>query len=193
MLIMNSGRSPRLVGGVLAVLGIGGLAASTASSSFILLSDPELKPVAYEYHYRQKLFSGVGYERHGNGKLGRLAFFWSGKKVWREYQWYASGGIWSESGYDFNGRRQGDWRMWHPDGKPKSLTHYVDDQRQGEQWAWHPNGTLIEYNVHRDDATVTHKSWIFDGTPHYNYVYQQGEVVGVKGGDFCRPDRLKVQ
>ena len=182
----------RLLKLALLLLSLGGLAALAAGPRFILLSDPEFKPWAYEFHYQGKPMSGVGYEHHPNGRLERLAFFWHGHKVWKEYQWYPTGNIWSESFYDLSGKRQGDWRSWHPDGKPKSLTHYVDNQRQGEQWGWHPNGNLIEFNVHKNDNTVTHKAWIFDGTPYYNYVYQEGQTVGVKGGDFCRPPRELV-
>jgi antitoxin component YwqK of YwqJK toxin-antitoxin module len=191
---MNRVRFFRVKGAIVlfALIGLGGLAARAASSFVIPYSDSNLKRVAYEFHYAKKPYSGIAYERYPSGKLGRLVLFWNGKKVLKEVEWYPNGNIMAESHYDFQGRRHGDWKMWHPDGKPKSLTHYVDNLKQGEQWAWHPNGTLVEYNVHKDNATITHKAWIFDGTPFYNYVYQDREAVGVQGGDFCRPQGVAL-
>ncbi len=174
----------------LAACTLGGLAVIQAGSLSVRFSDPNFKHVAYEVHFHGKPYTGVAYERHPNGRLGRLGLLWKGRQVLKEYQWHSNGNRLAESTYDLQGRRQGDWMMWHPDGKPKSLTHYINDRRHGEQWAWHPNGTLVEYNVHEEDRTITHKTWIFDGTPFYNYVYQDGAAIGVKGGDFCRPQGL---
>ena len=77
--------------------------------------------------------------------------------------------------------------MWYEDGSVKSLRTYIDGVIDGEMWTWHPNGNLADFNLYDHGKEITHKSWVFDGTPFYNYVYQDGKKVGMLGGEFCRP------
>lgn len=102
-----------------------------------------------------------------------------------ERQWYVEGGLWSEDEYK-NGLPDGEWRMWYPDGRVKHLAHYVRGERHGKSYGWHPNGQLSDFNLHVHGQEISHKAWISDGTPFYNYVYQDGIKVGIKGGDFCK-------
>jgi antitoxin component YwqK of YwqJK toxin-antitoxin module len=81
--------------------------------------------------------------------------------------------------------------MWYQDGSAKSLKTYVNGQIDGESWAWHGNGQLSDFNLFKLGEEISHKSWVFDGTPFYNYVYQNGEKVGMKGGEYCK--RSEVQ
>ena len=148
-------------------------------------ADPDFSPIGYDYQYRGKLFSGVLYRRHGNHALAMLAFLWQGKKIGTERLWHDTGAVFAVQPYK-NGQPHGDWKQWYPDGSVKSLRHYEDGLIDGESWSWHPNGQLSDFNLNNKGKEISHKSWVSDGTPFYNYVTRDGERIGMRGGEFCK-------
>jgi antitoxin component YwqK of YwqJK toxin-antitoxin module len=151
----------------------------------IRASDPKVATAGLEARYGDSPLTGLVFDFYPNRRPSYLAFFWRGKRVGTERQWYPDGGLWSEEEYA-GGLPNGEWRMWYPDGKVKRLAHYRDGERDGEMFGWHPNGQLSDYNFYERGREITHKAWISDGVPFYNYVYQDGRKVGMRGGDFCK-------
>lgn len=147
--------------------------------------DRDLAKVGYSYHYRNKLFSGFAYEWHTTGHLKYFALIWRGRKIWTERHWYDDGAP-MEIRPHRNGLPHGAWRAWYQDGSVKSYRFYKNGVIDGEAWAWHPNGQLSDYDYYEDGTELAHKSWISDGTPFYNYVYQDGKRVGIVGGEYCK-------
>lgn len=149
------------------------------------INDSQFTILPEEMQYQKQAFTGAAYELHPNKQLSRLIFYWKGKRVGSERQWYPTGDLWVEKQYR-NGLLQGESRQWYDSGRVKSLGHYDQGQPHGEFWGWHPNGNVSDYNLYDHGREITHKSWISDGKPFYNYVYQDGKKVGVKGGQFCK-------
>jgi hypothetical protein len=148
-------------------------------------SDRAFTSVGLEGRYRDRPFSGVVYARHSTGWPSHLTWFWRGVRVGVERLWYDDGAPMAERPYR-NGKPHGAWRQWYQDGSPKSLKTYDDGVIDGEVWDWHANGVVADFDLYERGREITHKSWVADGTPHYNYVYQNGRKVGIRGGSFCK-------
>jgi antitoxin component YwqK of YwqJK toxin-antitoxin module len=172
---------------------LSGLATATLAFCFspflVDRSTASFVPVAYEYHYKGRPFTGVAYSLFPSYRPQQIIFVWQGKRVGTEFIWYDNGSLMASRPYK-NGLPHGPWKQWYEDGKVKSLKNYVEGVVDGESWAWHANGQIAEFNLHDREQEITHKSWVADGVPFYNYVYQDGEKVGMKGGEFCK--RLEV-
>lgn len=145
-----------------------------------------LEQTGYGYNYQAKPFTGVLLDTYENWRPKHLQILWKGKFFATEYLWYPDGQQMAVRPHK-NGLPEGPWKMWYPDGAVKSLRHYKDGQITGEMWGWHPNGQVSDFNLYENGQEISHKSWIADGTPYYNYVYYQGKKVGMKGGEFCKP------
>lgn len=172
---------------ILACLAMGGV----LSLRFIKASDPFLRPKEYGYVWRDKAVTAVVYDLYTTQRPKQLFFLWKGQRFGQEFIWYDNGQMMARRFYK-NGLPHGVWKMWHENGSVKSYKTYVNGVIDGEGWAWHSNGQVSDYNLFEMGREISHKSWVFDGTPYYNYVYQKGEKVGMKGGDFCkRTDVIK--
>lgn len=121
--------------------------------------------------------------------LRQLAFYWDGKKAGIELHWYSNGQLWTERRYS-NGLEDGVTRAWFPSGHVKYLKHFSRGLAHGEFWAWYDNGQVALYALYDHDREVTYKAWTWNGTPFYNYVWKNGEKVGLQGDDFCKPRKL---
>lgn len=137
-------------------------------------------------YYKEQRFTGIAYSHYTNYRPQHVEFFWEGQHIWQELMWYPNGVVMAERPYR-KGLPHGAWKMWYEDGSVKSLRHYRDGVIDGEMWGWHANGQVSDFNVYDHGKEITHKSWIADGTPFYNYVYQDGIKIGMLGGDFCKP------
>jgi len=130
-------------------------------------------------------FTGIAYSLYRDYRPQHVQFFFRGKQIGTEYLWYPDGTIMAERPYK-SGKPHGRWKMWYEDGSVRSLRTYVDGVIDGEMWGWHANGQVSDFNVYDHGKEITHKSWISDGTPFYNYVYQDSKRVGMFGGDYCK-------
>lgn len=148
-------------------------------------SDPRITMAVDTARVSGRKFTGIAYDFYPNRYPSYLGLFWNGKKTGTEYQWYPDGGLWVQDEFR-DGVPHGESKIWYPDGKVKRLAHFDRGERTGEYFGWHPNGQLSDYNFYEGKREVTHKSWISDGVPFYNYVYQNGRKVGMRGGDFCK-------
>lgn len=148
--------------------------------------DPSLALHGNEVYRDGSPFSGVVYRFHTTGYPARIYLVWQGKRWGTERIWYDNGNLMLERPHR-DGIPDGYWRQWYRDGKVKSLKQYKAGRVVGEVWGWHANGQVSDYNRYdQDGQELSHKSWIADGTPYYNYVYQNGRKVGLTGGRFCK-------
>lgn len=161
------------------------------SSKVVHADDPRLRLVSYDYEWEGRPANAIVYSLYGNHRFKEFFVLWQGKKLGTEYIWYDNGQLMAERPH-VNGLPHGAWKMWYEDGAPKSIKTYDQGAVIGEAWSWHPNGQVATFNRYagKGEREETHKAWIFDGTVFYNYVYQNGHKVGVKGGEFCK--RLEI-
>ena len=77
-------------------------------------------------------------------------------------------------------------KLWYRDGKVQALKNYVNGLADGEFWGWHHNGEVSDYHVFKAGKQTIYKSFISDGKPFYNFVFDGNKTVGLKAGSFCK-------
>lgn len=161
------------------------------SSLLVHADDPRLRLVSYDYEWKDRPANAIVYSLYDNHRPKEFFVLWQGKKLGTEYIWYDNGQLMAERPHS-KGLPHGAWKMWYEDGSAKSLKTYELGAIVGDAWSWHPNGQVGTFNRYAggSEREETHKAWIPDGTVYYNYVYQNGHKVGVKGGEFCK--RLEI-
>jgi hypothetical protein len=82
-----------------------------------------------------------------------------------------------------NGKRQGAWASYFPDGALRSRTHYEAGVEEGPTEVYHPNGTTYYTGRYRHGKAVG--EWLFyneDGVPVKRAMYDSlGVLVEQKG------------
>jgi antitoxin component YwqK of YwqJK toxin-antitoxin module len=181
-----------MIKAVLSIAALTTAGAGAVLASFLVhVDDPRLKLVTYDYEWEGRPANAIVYSFYTNHRPKEFFILWQGKKRGTEYIWYDNGQLMTERPHA-EGLPHGDWKMWYENGAAKSLKTYELGRIVGEAWSWHPNGQIGTYNRYAGtgEREDTHKAWIPDGTVYYNYVYQNGHKVGVKGGEFCK--RLEI-
>ncbi|WP_141731018.1 toxin-antitoxin system YwqK family antitoxin [Oligoflexus tunisiensis] len=146
---------------------------------------PDLTAVGLERHWQGKPWTGVVIGFHDNLQPALLATYRHGQQHGWLITWYPNGQREREQGFR-QGLYHGVSQSWHETGRIRTWRFYVNGLADGEQWAWGPEGQVLEYNLYRLDQELAHKTWTFDGKPFHNYVYQNGEKVGIMGEPFCK-------
>lgn len=147
--------------------------------------DAHLRLEGFRVVFEGRPFTGMIVERYPDGSLSRWALALNGRRYYKELQWYPDGLRQSELPF-VAGVPHGAAKTWHRTGEPQSLKSYVDGMEHGEAWSWNPRGDLIEYRVTDHGREVAYKAFTFDRKVYYNYVYRDGERVGVQAGQFCK-------
>lgn len=156
-----------------------------ASTFMVRATNNGLSISGYQTLYQGQPFSGVLFDFYENHQVRLVTFFWKGLREGIAYDWYDNGVMLRSQAY-LHGQQHGITRMWYPNGQSKYWGQFDHDLPDGEIWGWHPNGRVSDYNLFRQGKEITHKSWISDGKPYYNYVYQDGKKLGIRGGEFCK-------
>lgn len=90
-------------------------------------------------------------DRWPNGNTKKEATLMQGDTV--EIALYDEAGHLSKVSRWSEGKRQGKWEAYYPDGKPWSVHHYEEDVQVGPYQTWHPNGNPFitgQYNAEGD-------------------------------------------
>lgn len=130
-------------------------------------------------------FTGIVYSTYSDASLRRFATYWMGNKFGEELYWHPNGNRWIERHYS-NGVPDGFQYSWYPNSAPNYRKEYDHGTPVGELWSWFETGNIASYVRYENGKSVTYKTWTFDGKPYYNYVWQDGQRVGIVGGDFCK-------
>lgn len=151
---------------------------------------PGFRYIPWKTTINGKPFSGVTYKFHEQSwNIYKIQFFWQGRQELTEYRWFSDGVKWQEMSF-VRGLREGPTKNWYPTGKVQTFKNYSGDKLNGEVWGWHPNGEVSDYHVFQMGEQIVYKSFISDGKPYFNYVYRNGERVGMQGGDYCKTQRV---
>lgn len=156
-----------------------------ASLFLVDAGHPALTKAGTETRFKAQPFTGLLYRFHSNYRLALLTTYWNGEPHGWDLSWFANGQRASRRHFQ-RGVYDGLTESWYESGRIKSHRRYLQGLADGEQWVWGPEGQVIEYNVYDRDREITHKTWTFDGRPFHNYVYQEGEKVGLMGEGFCK-------
>ncbi|HYX33873.1 MAG TPA: hypothetical protein VE954_12225 [Oligoflexus sp.] len=146
---------------------------------------PDLTSVNLQRQWKGQPWTGLVVSFHDNFRPALLSTYLQGQRHGVELSWYHNGHREREQHYR-HGRYHGLAQTWYENSRIKTWRSYHEGLAHGEQWTWGPEGQVLEYNLYQMDQEITHKTWTFDGKPFHNYVYQNGEKVGIMGEPFCK-------
>lgn len=158
---------------------------SLASQYVVGAKHPDLRASGSLLTLQDEPFTGVLVGFHRPWRPALIASYRDGKRHGREFSWHENGVLASDRSYRagvYNGRSE----TWYPNGRIKTYREYNEGLAEGEQWSWGEDGQVLEFNLYKNDLEIAHKTWTFDGKPYHNYVYQNGEKVGILGEPFCK-------
>jgi antitoxin component YwqK of YwqJK toxin-antitoxin module len=79
---------------------------------------------------------------------------------------------------DESGKKQGEYKRWHPNGQLATHCYYVDGKQHGEYKAWYSNGQTWVHCYYVDGKRHGEfKWWYSKGQLGIHCFYQNGEVV----------------
>jgi antitoxin component YwqK of YwqJK toxin-antitoxin module len=67
---------------------------------------------------------------------------------------YHEGGAKLMEGSFANGKREGEWVSWFPDGQVWSKGYFKNGKRDGKSWVYHPNGQLYMKGEYKDGEKI---------------------------------------
>ncbi|MEC9283823.1 MAG: hypothetical protein VX642_14010 [Bdellovibrionota bacterium] len=136
--------------------------------------------------YNGKPYTGLTIAFHnGLWRPRKIQFFYKGRQQFKELHWFYNFRLRQITNYR-DGLREGTTSIWFDDGSIQALRNYVRDKAHGEYYGWHRNGVLSDFHYFENGKQIVYRAFISDGKPYYNYVYRGEEMIGVKGGEFCK-------
>lgn len=165
---------------------IGTVAFVAVSVSMFTVSEThkDLATVPFGYAFKDRRFNGLVYALHPSGWPSRIQTVVDGKLHGWEIQWYASGIRLVERRYR-QGFEHGEQKTWHPDGSPMSWSRYENGIRVGESWGWHADGSTSAFSMHQNGVEIAVKSFSHRQKPFNNYIWADGQRVGLRGDRKC--------
>lgn len=118
----------------------------------------------------------------------RLTLISRGERHGKEHAWYPNGQL-SQTREFSHGVLEGVERGWYPNGNPRLQKEYRQGKEVGEQWGWHPGGELADYVRFENGRIVARKSWSPVGRIQHNFVWNDQDTIGMRGGRACKPKK----
>lgn len=157
-----------------------------AKLCFINSDSKKFRYLPTEALYDGKAYTGLTIAFHNEQcRPRKLQFFYKGRQEFKEFQWFFNFRLRQITNYR-NGLREGPTSIWFDDGSIQAYRNYVADKAHGEYYGWHRNGVLSDFHYFENGKQIVYRGFISDGKPYYNYVYRGEEMLGVKGGEFCK-------
>jgi len=115
---------------------------------------------------------------------GRKTGYWQVKGNMQDKPGYAPDAIFEEGSYA-NGKKQGLWKRYYPNGKLKSEINYSNDKPSGPYKTFYENGNLEEEATWTSTASIGKQTGSFkryhpNGTIHQSFYYADN---GLKTGE----------
>ena len=86
------------------------------------------------------------------------------------------------------GVKHGIHRTWFPDGTPSTRAEYHLGRYIGSAWSWHDNGRVSDFTRYdAEGQVVATKRWRPTGEIYMNFVFHNGEAIGMPGSKVCDP------
>lgn len=85
-----------------------------------------------------------------------------------------------------NGKKEGDYLAWWPDGTPQLHYRFQDDEYSGECREWNQQGLLTQLMHYKEGHEAGSQQWWYDnGKIKANYVIKEGRRFGLLGTKNC--------
>lgn len=110
-------------------------------------------------------------------------------------RWWKNGHLQESYTVDENGKKNGIYESFHPNGERNRLCCYVDDKLSGDLKEWHPNGQIaLSCSYEQGELDGIYEAWDTTGVLSISSYYYMGHYKG----DFPlevkeTPKQIKIQ
>ena len=85
----------------------------------------------------------------------------------------------TEHYFELNGKKEGEYQAWHPNGKPWKQQFYRNGQLHGERKLWWNNGQMFEHSFYQNNELHgEYKDWHPNGKLWEHSFYHNGQLHG---------------
>lgn len=156
----------------------------------ILNTDSLLRKTDEGWMYKDKPFSGYMIQRE-NGKEVYALPIVHGKENGMATGIYNTGEKLVECTF-INGKREGLYRQWWPNGNLRYLFYYQDDRLEDKAIVFYPDARKRQENTyHRGSEEGLQRYWDEQGELVSNYTVKENKIYGYKSVKNCIPTSYK--
>lgn len=153
----------------------------------VLNYDTSLRKIESNWFYKGRIFSGYMIQQEKDGRIVYMLPIKNGKENGVATGIYSSGEKLVENTFT-DGKREGVFKQWWPNGNYRYLFNYVNDKMQGNQWVFFPSGKKREagHYLHGEKEGLQ-RIWDENGKLVSNYVLKNNRRYGVIAVKSCIP------
>jgi len=145
----------------------------------------ELRPLEGLVYYKDKPFTGTSVEQYSPIQLAVSIQYINGKKEGLYQKWYPDGQLSFESNY-INGRQEGLTKTWWKNGVLRSKSTFRNGVADGEQLQWYISGAKFKrMTIVNGKEEGLQQAWRENGKIYNNYEAKNGRIFGLKRANLC--------
>jgi antitoxin component YwqK of YwqJK toxin-antitoxin module len=154
------------------------------SSKVILKDSVQLIPAKGLVYYDGKPFTGTSVLFSDTVKIESIDYM-NGKRNGWYRKWYPNGMLSFEAEYKI-GKRDGTAKTWWKNGKLRSESHFENSVANGVQLQWYKSGAKFKrMNLVNGKEEGLQQSWRENGKLYNNYEAKNGRIFGLKRANLC--------
>jgi antitoxin component YwqK of YwqJK toxin-antitoxin module len=160
---------------------------SAPSALKVLNYDTSLRKIESNWFYKGRIFSGYMIQQEKDGRIVYTLPIKNGKENGVATGVYNTGEKLVENKF-VDGKREGVFKQWWPNGNYRYLFNYENDKMQGNQWVFFPSGKKREAGsyIHGEKQGLQ-RVWDEQGKLVSNYVIKNNRRYGVIAVKSCIP------
>lgn len=157
----------------------------SVSSEVVVLKDSvQLIPAKGLVFYHGKPFTGTSVLFFNAIKIESIDYV-NGKKNGWYRKWYPDGMLSFESEYK-TGKQDGTSKTWWKNGQLRSESHFENSVATGVQLQWYKSGAKFKrINLANGREEGLQQSWRENGKLYNNYEAKNGRIFGLKRANLC--------
>jgi antitoxin component YwqK of YwqJK toxin-antitoxin module len=153
----------------------------------VLNYDTLLRKIESNWFYKGRIFSGYMIQQEKDGKVVYTLPIKKGKENGMATGVYNTGEKLVENTF-VDGKREGVFKQWWPNGNYRYLFNYEKDKMQGNQWVFFPSGKKREAGSYaHGEKQGLQRVWDEEGKLVSNYVLKNNRRYGVIAVKSCIP------
>lgn len=159
----------------------------TTTRTRILNTDPQLKKTDFGWFYQEKPFSGYMIEAEKDHRVVYSLPIIAGQEQGVAKGWYNTGERLLERNF-IDGKKEGTFTQWWPNGKIRYLFHYKNNLFNGAQFVFFPDGKKREEShFQAGEREGIQRVWNENGRLVSNYTIKDKKLYGVISVKSCIP------
>lgn len=137
------------------------------------------------WYYKDKLYNGFAVKYYANNSLKEKTGFFNGKKQGVYKYWFPNGVLKLESNYNKN-TLVDSYTTWWNNGNIALEVLYVNGSKEGLEKQYYEDGSLSKKrNLVNGRENGIQQAWLKNGKIYINYEAKNGRVFGMKRANLC--------